>query len=254
MFAPRNISLIAALAVTGSLCACGGGGGGASNSAAAPQNAQSGAPQNPQSGTPQNLQSAPAPSLPIYVAGTTLKATDSSGNTWTATYSSTAAGTSTAFNGQLAYVNAISFTVQMNATVIDTESVSEFALMNPYSPLGLSMGFSSLPGRLSNGSITSYDPLPSTLTVGGSGALSSGTFGSCSCTFTETYSVTPDSPTALFLNIHLDYRDFGLFHGEASVTGLYSGTSTITYSVTSSGAATLAKIQVTINGTTLTFQ
>lgn len=88
-----------------------------------------------------------------------------------------------------------------------------------------------------------------------SGSLSSGTFGSySSCSFTETYSVTLDSPTALFLNIHLAFPDFGLFHGEASVTGLYSGTSTITYSVTGSGAATLAKIQVTINGTTLTFQ
>ena len=245
-------SVLVLLLVAGAcvVASCGGGGGGATDSAAATQNSSQNSPQNP----PQNLQSAPAPSLPIYVAGTTLKATDSSGNTWTATYSSTAAGTSTAFNGQLAYVNAISFTVQMNATVIDTESVSEFALMNPYSPLGLSMGFSSLPGRLSNGSITSYDPLPSTLTVGGSGALSSGTFGSSGYTFTETYSVTLDSPTALFLNIHLDYPDFGIFHGEASLTGLYSGTSTITYSVTSSGAATLAKIQVTINGTTLTFQ
>ena len=90
--------------------------------------------------------------------------------------------------------------------------------------------------------------------AGQSGPLSSGIFGSSGYTFTETYSVTPDSPTALFLNIHLDYPDFGIFHGEASLTGLYSGTSTITYSVTSSGAATLAKIQVTINGTTLTFQ
>ena len=202
---------------------------------------------------PQNLQSAQAPSLPIYVPGTTLKATDSSGNTWIATYSSTAAGT-TMYNGQVAYGTAISFTVQRNATVIDTESVTEFTLMNPYSPLGLNIGFSGLPGRQSVGSITSYDPLPSTLTAGESGSLSSGTFGSCSCTFTETYSVTQDSPTALFLNIHLAYPDFGLFHGEASLTGLYSGNSTITYSITGSGTATLVKMQVTINGTTLTFQ
>jgi hypothetical protein len=157
-------------------------------------------------------------------------------------------------NGQVAYGTAISFTVQRNATVIDTESVSESALMNPYSPLGLTIQFGSLPGRISPGSITGYDPLPSTLTAGESGSLSSGTFGSCSCTFTETYSVTQDSPTALFLNINLAYPDFGLFHGEASLTGLYSGTSTITYSITGSGAATLVKIQVTINGTTLTFQ
>jgi hypothetical protein len=182
-----------------------------------------------------------------------LKATDSSGNTWTATYSSTAGGTTT-FNGQIAYESSTSFTVSKEATVLDSESTTQIALMNPYSPLGLVIYFDSLPGRLSPGSVTSYDPLPSTLTAGESGSLSSGTFGGCSCSFTETYSVAPDSPTALFLNIHLAYPDFGLFHGEASLTGLYSGTSTITYSVTGSGAATLAKIQVTINGTTLTFQ
>lgn len=235
---PCFVLVLLLVASACSVASCGGGG--ASDSAAALQN-------------PPNLQSAQAPSLPIYVPGTAFKATDSSGNTWTATYSSTAAGTST-FNGQLAYVTAISFTVQKNATVIDSESYSEFALMNPYSPLGLTEVFSGLPGRISTGSITSYDPLPSTLTTGESGTLSSGTFGSCSCTFTETYSVTQDSPTALFLNIHSDFPDFGLFHGEASLTGLYSGTSTITYSITGSGTATLVKIQVTINGTTLTFQ
>jgi len=52
------------------------------------------------------LQSVQAPSLPIYVPGTTLNATDSSGNTWSATYSSIAVGTST-FNGQVAYDTAI---------------------------------------------------------------------------------------------------------------------------------------------------
>lgn len=228
--------LVLLLVASACVVASCGGGGGASDSAAASQ----------------NLQSAQAPSLPIYVAGTTLKATDSSGNTWNATYSSTAAGTGT-FNGQVAYETPIFFTVQRNATVINSESIVEFALMNPYSPLGLTVGFSSLPGRLSVGYITSSDPLPSTLTAGESGPLSSGTFGSC-CPFTETYSVTLDSPTALFLNIHLVFPDFGLDHGGASVTGLYSGTSTITYSISGSGAATLVKIQVTINGTALTFQ
>jgi hypothetical protein len=200
-----------------------------------------------------SLQSAKAPSLPIFVAGTTLKATDSSGNTWTATYSNTAGGATT-FNGQVAYEASYSFTVSMNGAVVDGESGTEFALMDPYSPLGLVISMSSLPGRISPGSITSYNPLPSTLMAGASGSLSSGIFGSSGYTYSEAYSVTPDSSGALFLNIHLDFPDFGLFHGENSLTGLYSGTSTMTYSVTSSGAATLAKIQVTINGTTLTFQ
>ncbi len=201
---------------------------------------------------PQNLQNAQAPSLPIYVAGTTLTATDSSGNAWTATYSSTAGGT-TIYNGQVANEILVSFTVSMNATVLDSESSTEYALMDPYSPLFLAVFIDSLSGRISSGPITSYDPLPSTLTAGESGSLSSGSFGSC-CPFTETYSVTQDSPTALLLNLHFGFPDFGLDHGEASVTGLYSGTSTISYSITGSGAATLAKIQVTIDGTTLTFQ
>ena len=223
------------VAITGVVASCGGGS--ASSSAS----------------VPQNLRSTQAPSLPIYISGTTLKATDSNGNAWIATYSSTAAGTST-FNGQVAYLTPIFFTIQENGTVIDSESYSEFALMNPYSPLGLTEGFSALPGRLSIGSTTSFDPLPSTLTVGASGPLSSGTFGGSSYTFSETYSVTPNDSTGLFLNIHSDFPDFGVFHGETSLTGLYSGTSTITYSITSSGVATLAKIQVDINGTTLTFR
>ena len=88
-------------------------------------------------------------------------------------------------------------------------------------------------GPVSLGARPRWGPAPrEALTAGESGSLSSGTFASCSCTFTETYSVTQDSPTALFLNIHLVYPDFGLFHGEPSLTGLYSGTSTITYSIT----------------------
>jgi hypothetical protein len=231
---PRIISFVAALAATGALCACGGDGGSAG-------------------GAPRNLQSAPSPSLPIYIAGSTLKATDSSGNIWTATYSSTAAGT-TMYSGQVAYENPYFFTAQMNATVIDSESGTKFALANPYSPLGLVESFSTLPGRISGGAITSYNPLPSTLMAGESGPFITGNLGSSSYPYTETYSVTENNPTALFLNIHSVFPDFGTSHGENSLTGLYSGDSIITYAVTSSGAATLAKIQVTINGTTLTFE
>jgi hypothetical protein len=234
---PRSMLILFLVASACVVAACGGGGGGASDSPT----------------TPQNPLSVQAPSLPIYVPSTTLKTTDSSGNTWTATYSSTAGGTMTV-NGQVAYGTTTSLTVAMGATVLDSEHMTEYALMSPYSPLSRTIYFDSLPGRLSPGSVTSYDPLPSTLTAGASGSLSSGTFGSSGYSFTETYSVTPDSQTGLSLNIHLAYPDFGLFHGEASITGLYSGTSTITYSISDSGAATLVRIQVTINGTTLTFQ
>jgi hypothetical protein len=209
---------------TGVLCGCGGG------------------------GASENVQ---APSLPIYIAGATLKATDSNGNTWTATYSSTSSGTMM-INGQVAYGTATFFTASKEGVVLDSEHMTEYALMDPYSPLSRTIYFDSLPGRLSPGSITSYDPLPSTLTAGASGSLSSGTFGGCSCSFTEAYSVTQDG--TVLLNIHLAYPDFGLFHGEASMTGLYSGASTITYSINGSGAAALVEIQTTINGTLLTFR
>ena len=157
---PRVPCTVLVLLLVGSACvvASCGGGGGASGCACTPQNP---------------LQSAQAPSLPIHVPSTTLKATDSSGNTWTATYSSTAGGTTTV-NGQVAYGTTTFFTATRGATVLDSEHMTEYALMNPYSPLSRTIYFDSLPGRLSPGSITSYDPLPSTLTAGASGSLRGG--------------------------------------------------------------------------------
>ena len=125
--------------------------------------------------------------------------------------------------------------------------------MNPYSPLGLAFGFSTLPGRLTVLSTTSYVPLPATLKVGDSGPLISGSANSC-CSFSQTYSVSASTPTELLLNIDRTFTDFGIDHGEASLTGLYSGSSVMTYSVKADGAATLVGIRVTINGTTLSFQ
>ena len=222
------------------LSGCGGGGGGASNSS------------SPVNAAPKNIQRVQSPSLPIYVAGVTFKAKGSGGTLWSATYSSTAAGTSM-FNQQVAYATAVSFTVSQGATVVDGESVTEFALMNPFSPLGSAVGFSGLPGRLSIRNVTSYTPLPSVLSVGDSGTLLSGSTNNC-CAFSESYTVTEGSPTAVNLNIQRNFPDFGIEHGEASLTGLYSGSSTMTYAVTDSGVATLIKILVTINGNTLTFQ
>ena len=124
------------------LAGCGGGGGG-SNS------------PMPQ----QNLQSARAPSQPMEIASTTLTATDSSGNTWTATYSSTAGGMAM-FNGQNATTSAITLTVAENGAVVATEDSTAYYLTNPYSPLGLS-GTTS--GVAWTAVINSYTPLPSML-------------------------------------------------------------------------------------------
>jgi hypothetical protein len=60
---------------------------------------------------------------------------------------------------------------------------------------------------------------------------------------TETYTVTADSPNALFLNINAA----GSFNGVQE-------TETLTYSVTSNGTVqALVKAQITVNGTTLNF-
>jgi len=217
-----HLSVVAALAMT----ACGGGGG--SSYSPAPQ---------------QNLQSAPTPSQPMDVSSTTLTATDSSGNTWTATYSSTAGGMAM-FNGQNATTSAIALTVSENGAVVASEDSTAYYLVNPYSPLGLS-GTTS--GTAWTAIISGYTPLPSTLTVGASGSLESATYyngmGTAIGSLTETYTVTANSPTTLFLNVD----------AVGTINGVQE-TETLTYSVTSDGTGiALVKAQITVNGTTLTF-
>ena len=209
------------------IAGCGGGGGG-SNS------------PTPQ----QNLQSARAPSQPMTIASTTLNATDSGGNAWTATYSETPGGMAM-FNGQNATTSAIALTVSENGVVVATEDSTAYYLTSPYSPLGLS-GTTS--GVAWTAVVTSYTPLPSTLTVGASGPLGSFTYydGMMSSigSLTETYTVTANSPTALSLNINAA----GMINGVQE-------TETLTYSIASDGAlSALTQAIVTVNGTTLTFQ
>ena len=191
----------------------------------------------------QNLQSARAPSQPMETPSTTLTATDSSGNTWTATYSSTAGGMAM-FNGQNATTSSIALTVSENGAVVATEDSTAYYLTNPYSPLGLS---GTTGGVAWTAVINSYTPLPSTLTVGGSGSLLSATYYDGTMTtigsLTETYTVTANSPAALFLNIK----------GAGTINGVQE-TETLTYSIASDGTLqALVQAQVTVNGTTITF-
>jgi hypothetical protein len=191
----------------------------------------------------QNLQSARAPSQPMTIASTTLTATDSSGNTWTATYSETPGGVAM-FNGQNATISAISLTVSENGAVVATEDSTAYYLTSPYSPLGLS-GTTS--GTAWTAVVNSFTPLPSTLTVGASGPLGSFTYydgmmnniGS----LTETYTVTAGSPSALFLNIDAA----GMINGVQE-------TETLTYSIASDGTlSALTQVVITVNATTYTF-
>lgn len=215
-----HLCLITALCIAG----CGGGGG----SNPAPQ---------------QNLQSARAPSQPMDTPSTTLTATDSGGNTWSVTYSSTAGGMAM-FNGQNANTSLIALTISENGAVVATEDSTAYYLANPFSPLGLT---GTTNGTAWTATITSYTPLPATLMVGASGPLESVTYtngmGTNIGSLTETYTVTADSPNALFLNID----------AAGSINGVQE-TETLTYSVASDGTVgALVKAQITVNGTTLTF-
>lgn len=212
---------LAALAIAG----CGGGG----SSSPAPQ---------------PNLKSAMTPSQPMDTPSTMLTATDTSGNTYSVTYSSTPGGM-VMFNGQNASTSTIGLTISENGAVIATEDSTAYYLTNPYSPLGLS---GTTNGVAWTALITSYTPLPSTLTVGDSGALSSVTYYDGAManigSLTETYTVTEDSPTDLFLKIN----------AAGSINGVQE-TETLTYAVASDGTVQgLVEAQITVNGTTLTFQ
>lgn len=216
-----HLFVVGALVMTG----CGGSGGG-SNSPA---------PQ-------QNLQSARAPSQPMGTPSTTLTATDMSGNSYTATYSSTPGGMAM-FNGQNANTLTIALSVSKNGAVVATEDSTAYYLTNPYSPLGLS---GTTNGVAWTATITGYTPLPSTLTVGALGPLDSATYtdgmGHNIGSLTETYTVTADSPSAVFLNID----------AAGSINGVQES-ETLTYSVAGDGTAALVQAQITVNGTTLTF-
>jgi hypothetical protein len=190
------------------------------------------------------LQSAPAPAQPTALAPTTLSATDANGNTWTVVYGVAAAGMAM-FNGQNANTDAISLTISENGVVAATEDSTSYYLTNPYSPLGLS--------GTTNGTawiflVTGYTPFPATLTVGDSGPVSSGTYYDGTGTvitgsLTQTYTVTADSPTDLLLNIDAAGTNNGNQISE-----------TITYSITSTGAAALVEVVLTVNGETLDFK
>jgi hypothetical protein len=214
-------ALITILAIAG----CGGGAGGSNP-----------APQ-------QNLQSARMPSQPMTIPPTMLSATDGSGNTYTINYSCTPAGMAM-FNGQNASTSMIALTVSENGAVIATEDSTAYYLTNPYSPLGLS---GTTGGAAWTAVATGSSLVPTMLRVGDSGSLYTFTYmdgmGNTIGSLTETYTVTADSPGALFLNID----------AAGSINGVPE-TETLTYAVASDGTVqALVQAQITFNGTTLTF-
>ncbi len=194
--------------------------------------------------TPQNLESAPAPAEPFNISSTTLTAT-SGGNSYTAIYSQTPNNGTTMFDGHAAYSSTVSLAITENGSTIGTEASTAYYLESPYEPLGLS---GTVGGTAYTFLFTSTNPYPSTLTVGSSGPLGSGTFylsgtNDAVGSLTETYSVTSNnSYNALLLTTY--------------ATGTVNGQSiseTINYAVNASGALQVQSVEILVNGTTLNF-
>ena len=221
------------LVLMGGLSGCGGSGGGGGGGGTAMQS----------SPPPQSLKSAPAPAEPFNVPSATLT-TSSGGNSYTAIYSETPNNGTTMFDGQEANTSTISLTITENGSPIVTQIDTAYYLENPYQPLGLTVS--------SNGGqfdflYNSIDPLPSTLTVGGSGPLGSGTYYVANTndgigSLTETYSVASNNASTVLLTTY--------------ATGTVNGQSiseTINYAVNASGAFELQSVEILVNGTTLNF-
>ena len=192
--------------------------------------------------TPQNQVSVPAPPEPFTIDLTTLGVT-SGGNSYAGTYSETPNSGTTMFDGQEANSSTISLTITENGSPIVTEIETAYYLENPYQPLGLTLSYN---GEQFDFLYKSTNPLPSTLIVGGSGPLGSGTFYDVNTnnaigSLTETYSVT-SSDTWILLNTY--------------ATGTVNGQSiseTISYVINGGEATGVASVEILVNGTTLSF-
>jgi hypothetical protein len=223
-----------------SLTSCGGGGnGGGSAMPSSPPSQTSPPPQNPD----QNLESAPAPAEPFIIPSATMT-TSSGGNSYTAIYSETPNHGTTMFDGHEANSSTISLTITENGSPIVTEIDTAYYLANPYQPLGLTLSSN---GKHFDFLYNSTNPLPSTLTVGDSGSLGSGTYYVVNTnesvgSLTQTYSVTSNDTG----NVELTTYATGTVNG-------HSISETIYYAVDESGAPQMDWFEILVNGTTLTF-
>jgi hypothetical protein len=220
-------SCIVIFGLLGPLAGCGGGGGGSAMQS---------------SPLAQNLEAAPAPAEPFNISSQTLTASNG-GNSYAGTYSETPNKGTTTFEGQVANSSTISLTITENGAPIVTEIVTAYYLENPYQPLGLNLSYN---GGQFDFLYNSTNPLPSTLALGGSGPLGSGTYyivntNNAIGSLTETYSVTSTGTTVL-LNTY--------------ATGTVNGQSineTISYVLNGGEAMGVASVQILANGTTLNF-
>ena len=193
---------------------------------------------------PQNLESVPAPAEPFIIDPTTLAASGG-GNSYAGTYTETPNKGTTTFDGQEANSSTISLTITENGTPIVTEIETAYYLENPYQPLGLTLSYN---GGQFDLLYNSTNPLPSTLTVGGSGPLGTGTYYAVNTnnaigSLTETYSVSVTSTGSFVL---LNTYATGTVNGQ-------SISQTISYALNSGEAVGVGAVEILVNGTTLHF-
>jgi hypothetical protein len=192
---------------------------------------------------PQNLESASAPAEPFNISSQTLTVS-SGGNSYAGVYSETPNNGTTMFDGQEANSSTISLTITENGSPIVTEIDTVYYLKNPYQPLGMTLSYN---GGQFEFLYNSTDPLPSMLTVGGSGPLGSGTYYVANTndaigSLTETYSVASTNSGFVLLTTY--------------ATGTVSGRSiseTINYVINGGAAMGVASVEILVNGTTLNF-
>jgi hypothetical protein len=201
---------------------------------------------NPPASTPLPApppETALAPAEPFMIYGTALGAS-SDGNTYVGSYSETPNDTITMFDGQEANSSTILLTINENGSPIITETETTYYLENPYQPLGMTFSYN---GEQFNFQYNSTDPLPSSLTVGTSGQLGSGTFYAANTnnavgSLTESYSVTISETNWMLLSIN--------------ATGTLNGQSisqSISYFVNAGSAMGVTSAEILVNGTTLQF-
>jgi hypothetical protein len=146
-------------------------------------------------------------------------------------------------DGQEANSSTISLTITENGSPIITEIETAYYLENPYQPLGVTLSYN---GGQFDLLYKSTNPLPSTLIIGSSGPLGSGTYYDVNTndaigSLTETYSVTSSNGWILL---------------NTNATGTVNGQSinqTISYVINSGEATGVASVEVLVNGTALSF-
>jgi len=240
-----------AIALFPVITACSGGGGGGGGSGAAGADGSSGGSSSGSSGgsgspqPTQNLESISTPPQPWIFPATTLTASDGDGNTYSLSISNVTPSGTVQYDGHTADKAVLALGLSENGAVIFLQDATVFYATDPFQPLGLAGSVNTAPYTAV---VTSFAPFPETLTVGSSGPILSATYsdpsGDVVGELSESYTVTADSPTALFVNIDSS----GTFNGTALAQ-------TITYALSDTGSAkpALAQVQLTVNGTTLTF-